>query len=76
MKLKKFLDQLVEEDTTKKPLSRRIVEALIVLVIALAVFPFLNAGLRHIDKDYDKRWVKWDLRIDRVFNQNSQEHNK
>lgn len=76
MKLKKFLDQLVEEDTTKKPLSRRIVEALIVLVIALAVFPFLNAGLRHIDKDYDKRWVKWDLRIDRVFNQNSQKHNK
>lgn len=68
MTLKNFLEQLVEEETTKKPLSHRIVETLIVLVIALAIFPFLNAGLRRIDKDYDKRWVKWDVRIDNVFN--------
>lgn len=68
MTLKNLLEQLVEEETKKKPLSHRIVETLIVLIIALAIFPLLNAGLRRVDKDYDKRWVKWDVRIDHLFN--------
>lgn len=68
MRLKKFLEQLVEEETTKKPLSHRIIETLIMLVIAFIVFSFVNPGIRRIDKDYDKRWIKWDVRMENVFN--------
>lgn len=73
MKLKKFLEQVVVIEE-RKPLSRRIVETLIVIVIALILLPFVNAGLRRVDKDYDKRWIKWDLvRIENVFNKSNQE---